>query len=189
MSNNPDVIILDRDGVINEDSDDFIKSPEEFIPIKGSLSAIARLKQANYNVVIATNQSGVGRGLFDIDMLNRIHGKLHKELADLGVAIDGIFFCPHSPDDECDCRKPKPGLFYDISQRLPVELKSVIAVGDSLRDIQAAKIAGAFPVLVKTGKGKKTFQKNVGLENVPVYKDLSAVVDEMLSGKLTNTNK
>ncbi|NOX43543.1 MAG: D-glycero-beta-D-manno-heptose 1,7-bisphosphate 7-phosphatase [Gammaproteobacteria bacterium] len=182
MPTDSNVIILDRDGVINEDSDNFIKSPEEFIPIKGSLTAIARLKQANYCVVLATNQSGVGRGLFDIDMLNRIHEKLHKELANLGVAIDGIFFCPHNPDDECDCRKPKPGMFYDISQRLKVELSSVISIGDSLRDIQAANIAGAIPVLVKTGKGKLTIKKNVGLENVPVYKNLSAVVDDILSG-------
>ncbi len=186
MSINSNVIILDRDGVINEDSDDYIKSPQEFMPIKGSLSAIARLKQANYSVVLATNQSGVGRGLFDIDMLNRIHEKLHRELANLGVAINGIFFCPHSPDDECDCRKPKPGMFYDISQRLKVELDSVISVGDSLRDIQAASIAGAFPVLVKTGKGKLTIKKNVGLNNVPVYKDLAAVVDDILSGNLGN---
>jgi len=187
MLSKPDVIILDRDGVINEDSDEYIKSPEEFLPIKGSLEAIARLKQANYCVVIATNQSGLGRGLFDIDILNQIHEKLHKALTELGVEIDGIFFCPHTPEDECDCRKPKPGLFYDISQRLQVELNSVIAVGDSLRDIQAANIAGAFPVLVKTGKGKKTLHKNVGLENVPVYKDLAAVVDEMLLGKLETT--
>jgi len=189
MSTESNLIILDRDGVINEDSDNFIKSPEEFIPIKGSLSAIARLKQSNYSVVIATNQSGVGRGLFNIDMLNKIHEKLHRDLANLGVAVNAIFFCPHSPEDECDCRKPKPGMYYDISQRLNVELSSVISIGDSLRDIQAASLAGAFPVLVKTGKGKRTIKKNVGLTNVPVYKDLSAVVDEILNGTLNLVNK
>jgi len=179
------IVILDRDGVINEDSDDFIKSPDEFIPIKGSLAAIAKLKQANYCVVLATNQSGVGRGLFDIEMLNCIHQKLRKELANLGVAVDAIFFCPHSPDDGCDCRKPKPGMYYDISQRLKFELKNAVSIGDSLRDIQAAKIAGAFPVLVKTGKGKKTIKNNSGLDGVPVYKNLAAVVDELLSRKLS----
>lgn len=184
MSTEEKVIILDRDGVINEDSDDFIKSPDEFLPINGSLHAIARLKQANYSVVVATNQSGVGRGLFDIEMLNRIHEKLYRELASLGVTIDGIFFCPHAPDEGCDCRKPKPGLFYDISQRLKIKLDKVIAVGDSLRDIQAANIAGASPVLVKTGKGKRTLKKNIGLENVPIYKNLAMVVDDVLNGNL-----
>ena len=184
MSIKSKLIILDRDGVINEDSDEFIKSPDEFVLIKGSCHAIVRLKQANYNVVIATNQSGISRKLLDIDMLNRIHLKLHNELSGLGVAIDGIFFCPHGPDDGCDCRKPKPGLFYDISQRFQVDLSSVISVGDSLRDLQASKIAGAFPVLVKTGKGKKTLRNKSAIEDIPIYKDLAAVVDDILDEKL-----
>lgn len=185
MSTSQKLIILDRDGVINEDSDEFIKSPEEFIPIEGSCQAIVRLKQSNYNVVIATNQSGLGRGLFDIEMLNKIHLKMHLELASMGVNLDGIFFCPHHPDENCDCRKPKPGLFYDISQRFKIDLESAIAVGDSLRDIQAAKIAGALPVLVKTGKGSKTARKKSSLVGVPVYKNLAAVVDDILAGKLS----
>lgn len=185
MSIKQKLVILDRDGVINKDSDEYIKSPEEFVAIEGSCHAIVRLKQAGYYVVIATNQSGVGRGLFDIETLNKIHLKLHNKMASMGVNIDGIFFCPHHPDDNCDCRKPKPGLFYEISQRFKIDLESAIAVGDSLRDIQAAKIAGALPVLVRTGKGAQTVRKKTGLEGVPVYRNLAAVVDDILNGKLS----
>jgi len=146
------LIILDRDGVINHDSDDFIKSPEEWRPIPGSLEAIARLTQWGYRVVVATNQSGIGRGLFDMGALNAIHDKMMKAVTQAGGRIDAIFFCPHAPDDGCECRKPKAGLLREIAARYNVSLSGVPCVGDSLRDLQAAVAAGAQPVLVLSGK-------------------------------------
>ena len=174
------LIILDRDGVINEDSDEYIKSPEEFIPIAGSIEAMARLYRAGYRIVIATNQSGVARGYFDIETLNRMHEKLQHLLTAQGGQIDGIFYCPHGPDDHCACRKPKPGLLHEIQKRFKVNLSGIYAVGDSLRDLQAAQSVGATPVLVKTGKGERTIKKNEGLDGVPIYENLAAYVDELL---------
>ncbi len=175
------LIILDRDGVINEDSDDYIKTPEEWLPIPGSLEAIARLTRAKYRVVIATNQSGLGRGLFDASMLSRIHEKMHRKVAEAGGRIEAIFFCPHAPDDHCECRKPKPGLFHDIASRLYVDLQDVPAVGDALRDIQAAQATGARPVLVRTGKGSRALAAATGLKGVAVFDDLAAVADALLA--------
>ena len=174
------LIILDRDGVINEDSDEFIKSPDEWIPIPGSLEAIARLTRTKYRIVVATNQSGLGRGLLDVNMLARIHEKMHRKLGEVGGRVDAIFFCPHTPDDHCECRKPKPGLLRDIANRLYVDLNDVPAIGDSLRDIQAAKAVGARPMLVRTGKGQATVEKGTGLKGVPVYDDLAAAVDALI---------
>ncbi len=176
------LIILDRDGVINQDSDNFIKSPEEWIAIPGSLEAIARLNQAGYRVVVATNQSGVGRGLFDIEALHRIHEKLRCELTAAGGSIDAIFYCPHRPEDDCACRKPRPGLLLDIASRLQALLSGVPAVGDSLRDIQAAQAVGARPILVKTGKGQRTLDGQNDLGDVAVYEDLAATVETLLRG-------
>jgi len=150
------LVILDRDGVINFDSPQFIKSPDEWKPIPGSLDAIAHLNRWGYRVVVATNQSGVGRGLFDMDTLNAIHDKMMRAVGQAGGRIDAIFFCPHSADSTCDCRKPKPGLFREIAERFNVDLTNVPAVGDSLRDLQAAAAVGAQPLLVLTGKGEKT---------------------------------
>lgn len=178
------LIILDRDGVINEDSDEYIKSPDEFIPIPGSLEAIARLNHAGYTVLIATNQSGIARGYFDMDTLNQIHDKLKRLLNAYGGRIDGIFFCPHGPEDKCHCRKPKPGLYEEIAQRLNVTLDDVPAVGDSLRDLQAAQLVGAMPVLVRTGKGERTLAKGEGLKGIPVFANLAAYVDHLLEGQL-----
>lgn len=175
------LIILDRDGVINEDSDDYIKSPEEFIPLRGSLDAIARLSRAGYSIAIATNQSGIARGYFDIDTLNRMHEKLCHLLAVRGGEISGIFYCPHGPDDACDCRKPAPGLLLDIKARFNTVMQDVPAVGDSLRDLQAARSVGAMPVLVRTGKGERTLARGEGLEGVPVYADLAEFVDQLLA--------
>jgi D-glycero-D-manno-heptose 1,7-bisphosphate phosphatase len=174
------LIVLDRDGVINEDSDDYIKSPEEFIPIPGSLEAIARLTQAGWRVVVATNQSGVARGYYDLATLQRIHDKLHRLLAPLGGQIEAIFYCPHGPDDQCACRKPKPGLLRDIETRLQVSLQGVPAIGDSLRDLEAAQAVGAAPILVRTGKGERTLAKGKGLDGIPVYADLGAAVEVLL---------
>jgi D-glycero-D-manno-heptose 1,7-bisphosphate phosphatase len=177
------LIILDRDGVINYDSDEYIKSPEEWKPIPGSLEAIARLNQAGYRVVVATNQSGLTRGLFTLDDLHEIHSKMLKQLAEVGGAIEAIFFCPHSQKDNCTCRKPKPGLFYDIANRLSISLSGVPAIGDSLRDLQAAISSGASPVLVLTGKGRKTLEQLKTSEEVPVYEDLANVVNTLLQGQ------
>ena len=148
------LIVLDRDGVINEDSDEYIKSPDEFIPIPGSLEAIARLPQSGWRVTVATNQSGIARGMYDLATLQRIHDKLYRLLAAQGGQVEAIFFCPHGPQDNCECRKPKPGLFREIERRLQVSLEGVPAVGDSLRDLQAAQAVGARPLLVRTGKGR-----------------------------------
>lgn len=174
------LIILDRDGVINEDSDEYIKSPDEWIPIAGSLEAIARLNRAGYRVVVASNQSGLARGLFDYDDLSQMHEKLHRSLANVGGRVEAIFFCPHGPEDQCRCRKPKPGLFEEIAQRLHLDLAGVPAVGDSLRDLEAAQAVGAAPVLVRTGKGRGTEQKGKGLEGIPIYDDLAAYVSVLL---------
>jgi D-glycero-D-manno-heptose 1,7-bisphosphate phosphatase len=169
------LIILDRDGVINFDSDQFIKSPEEWKPIPGSLEAIARLCQADYRVVVATNQSGIGRGLFDMPMLNAIHDKMHKACAQMGGRIDAIFFCPHTNDANCACRKPKSGLIEEIAIRYGTSLKGVPAVGDSLRDLEAAARLEALPILVLTGKGSKTQAKGGLPETTLIYPDLAAV--------------
>lgn len=175
------LVILDRDGVINEDSDEYIKSPDEWIPIPGSLEAIARLNRADYRVVVATNQSGVARGMFDLDTLSQIHEKMCRMLSMQGGRIDAVFFCPHGPDDQCRCRKPQPGLLEEIASRLQVSLEGVPAVGDALRDLAAARAVGAKPVLVRTGKGERTIANGEGLEGVPVYADLAAYVAALLA--------
>jgi D-glycero-D-manno-heptose 1,7-bisphosphate phosphatase len=176
------MVILDRDGVINHDSPDFIKSPAEWIPIPGSLEAIARLNQAGYRVVIASNQSGIARELFDMSVLNAIHHKLHTSAQQVGADVDAIFFCPHAAIDNCDCRKPKPGMFEEISKRFKVSLKGVPTVGDSLRDLQAGYISGCAPYLVLTGKGQKTFETGGLPPGTQVFPDLAAMVDALLKG-------
>ena len=175
------LIILDRDGVINLDSDAFIKAPTEWIPIPGSLEAIARLNQADYRVVVATNQSGVARGLFTMPMLNAIHQKMHAAAQLAGAEIDAVFFCPHAADQDCDCRKPKPGMFREISQRYGVALKNIPTVGDSLRDLQAGYLTGCTPYLVRTGKGQKTEEKGGLPPGTRIFSTLSAVVDHLLA--------
>lgn len=174
------LIILDRDGVINQDSDSFVKNPDEWIALPGSLHAIARLAQAGWRVVVATNQSGLARGLFDMDTLTAIHTKMRRELAAAGGSIDAVFMCPHGPDDNCSCRKPKPGMFEQIGHRYDVDLAGVPAVGDSLRDLQASSSVGCSPWLVLTGNGKKTLAKGGLPDNTRVCDDLSAVVDTLL---------
>ncbi len=174
------LIILDRDGVINEDSDAFIKSPDEWRPLSSSLEAIARLTQAHFQIVVITNQSGIARGLFDLSTLQQIHARMHRELATLGGRIDAIYYCPHGPDDECICRKPKAGMFRDLAKRLKIDLTDVPAVGDSLRDLQAARSVNARPILVRTGKGARTEQSGEGVDGCEVYDDLAGVVDHLL---------
>jgi len=174
------LIILDRDGVINHDSPDYVKSPQEWTALPGSLDAIARLARADWRVVIASNQSGIARRLFSMQTLNAIHAKLRRELAEIGGAIDAIFVCPHGPQDECLCRKPRPGLFHDIARRYEVPLTNIPAVGDSLRDLQAAHLAGCAPILVRTGNGEKTIQRGSLPQGTQIYDDLAAVASALL---------
>ncbi len=168
------LLMLDRDGVINQDSDQYIKSPSEWKPIKGSIEAIARLTQGGWRIVVATNQSGIARGLFDTSTLNAIHDAMHKAVTQAGGRIEAIFFCPHAADASCECRKPKPGMLLEIERRLNIPLAGVSFVGDSLRDLQAAAAAGARPVLVLTGKGRKTREAGGLPEGTEVFADLAA---------------
>jgi len=173
------IIVLDRDGVINFDSDQFIKKPEEWKPIPGSLEAIARLNESGWRVIVASNQSGVGRGLFDMDTLNAINEKMTKALGQAGGRLDAIFFCPHTADSTCDCRKPKPGMFLQIAERFNADMKDVPVVGDSLRDLQAGVAVGCKPYLVLTGKGSKTQTDPDLPEGTQIFPDLAAVVAQL----------
>jgi D-glycero-D-manno-heptose 1,7-bisphosphate phosphatase len=175
------LVILDRDGVINKDSPDYIKSVAEWIPLPGSLDAIGRLNQAGFHTVVATNQSGVARGLLDIEMLARIHEHMHQALAAHGATVDAVFFCPCGPDDECDCRKPKPGLLHQIAERTHTNLATVACIGDSRRDIEAARAAGAKPILVRTGNGVATEPELPSEWKVPVYDDLAAAAEALIT--------
>jgi len=174
------LVILDRDGVINFDSDQYIKSPAEWRPIPGSPEAIARLNQAGYRVVVATNQSGVGRSMFDMDTLNAIHDKMHKTVAAVGGRIDAVFYCPHAADTGCNCRKPMPGMFERIAACFNTDLAGTPAIGDSLRDLQAALAVGAKPMLVLTGKGTKTQLDPALPAGTLVFADLAAAVEHIL---------
>ncbi len=167
------LVILDRDGVVNIDSDRFIKHPDEWKPIPGSLEAIALLNQAGFRVVIATNQSGVGRGLFDMVTLNAIHEKMMDALNRVGGRVEAVFFCPHAANAGCDCRKPEIGMFVEISQRYTLPLSQVPCIGDSLRDLQAAQRAGGQPWLVRTGKGERTLATGGLPEGTRVFDNLA----------------
>ena len=170
------LVILDRDGVVNHDSASFIKSPEEWRPLPGSLEAIARLTHAGYLVILATNQSGIGRGLFEVSTLNAIHDKMHRALAQIGGRVDAIFFCPHAQEANCGCRKPRAGLLEEIAHRFSIDLAGVPSVGDSLRDLEASAAVGAQPILVLTGKGEQTMRSGGLPEGTQVYPDLAAAV-------------
>lgn len=177
------LVILDRDGVINEDSDDYIKSPAEWIAIPGSLEAISRLTQAGWRVAVATNQSGLARGLYDAETLEAIHRKMLAAIEGAGGRIDLLVHCPHGPADGCDCRKPRPGLYLRIGESLGLELTGVPVIGDSLRDLQAAEAVGARPILVLTGKGRKTLAQLAGRTDIPVYANLAEAVAALLGEK------
>ena len=174
------LVILDRDGVINHDSPSYIKTPDEWRPIARSLDAIAWLTQADYHVVVATNQSGVGQGIFDMATLNSIHDKMHKAVTQAGGRIDAVFFCPHTTNDGCGCRKPKAGMLEEIARRFNTRLHGVPFIGDGLRDLQAATAAGAQPVLVLTGKGKETQREGGMPAGTRVFTDLAEAVKSLL---------
>jgi D-glycero-D-manno-heptose 1,7-bisphosphate phosphatase len=177
------LIILDRDGTINCDSDEFVKTPEEWLPLPGALEAIAQLNHAGWHVVIASNQSGLGRGLFDVAALNAMHAKMHKLLTAAGGRVDAVFYCPHSPEESCLCRKPLPGLFEQIGTRFGVPLLGVPTAGDSLRDLQAGAAAGCEPHLILTGKSA-VYQNGGSPEGLPegtrLHRDLLAFADFIL---------
>jgi D-glycero-D-manno-heptose 1,7-bisphosphate phosphatase len=175
------LVILDRDGVINYDSDEYVKSVDEWIPLPGSIGALGKLTKAGYKIAIATNQSGIARKYFTLDTLNDMHNKMVDLATDVQAEINYIAFCPHGPDDHCDCRKPLPGLIHQIEAALKINAKGCYMVGDSLRDLQAGQAAGLKAALVLTGKGHKTLDKNVGLEDVEVFTDLDAFVDHLIS--------
>jgi len=167
------LVILDRDGVINFDSDNYVKSPAEWRPIPGSIEAIARLNQNGFRIAVATNQSGIGRGIFDMATLNAINDKMMEMVFRQGGRIDALFFCPHTPVEECNCRKPRTGMLEEIATRFHTELKGVPCVGDSLKDLQAADAVGAQPVLVLTGKGRRTQEEGALPRKTLVFEDLA----------------
>lgn len=184
--------ILDRDGTINQDNSDFVKSPDEWVALPGALEAIARLNHAGWHVVVASNQSGLGRGLFDVTTLNAIHAKMHKALAAVGGRVDAVFYCPHAEEEGCHCRKPRPGLFEQIGERYGIELKSALVAGDRLRDLQAGVACGCEPHFLLTGKGAQ-FRASVARgEPLPatfppgtlVHADLGALADFVIAREL-----
>jgi D-glycero-D-manno-heptose 1,7-bisphosphate phosphatase len=190
MNTHLKLVILDRDGTINRASDEFIKAPEEWQPLPGAMEAISRLNHAGYHVVLATNQSGLGRGLFDVAALNAVHSHMIKTLAAAGGRIDAIFYCPHTPDEGCGCRKPWPGLFAQIAERYGVNLQGVPCIGDSLRDMQAAEAAGCAPHLVCTGRHADLLGQALPVgfpAHTRIHADLAACVDHLLGLELTNT--
>ena len=178
------LVILDRDGVINEDSDAYIKSHHEWQPIPGSLEAIARLNQSGIRVVVATNQSGLGRGLFDMTALNAMHAKMHRALATHGGKVDAVFVCPHTPEAGCDCRKPKPGLFQQIARRYDVDLEETPMIGDSHRDLAAGAAAGCPVILVRTGKGVATALREDLPPGTLIFDDLAAAAEHLVASSV-----
>ena len=175
-------VILSRDGVINEEADGFIKSPQEWRPIAGSLEAIARLNQAGCQVIVTTNQPGLARGLFDIDTLNAIHKRLYRQLDRLGGHLDGIFFCPHRPSDNCPCRKPRPGMIEQARERFHLDLADAVMIGHQSRDLEAARAAAVRPILVMTGQGRRTLEQLPQPPGIPCFENLADAAQFVLSG-------
>lgn len=169
------LVILDRDGVINHDSDNYIKSVDEWLPIDGSIEAIARLSQSGYRIAIASNQSGLARGLFQPADLAAIHQRLISLVASAGGKVTGIFYCPHHPDDDCRCRKPKTGLIDDIERVFGISAVGSFFIGDSIKDLQAGSAKRCQPVLVKTGKGQNTLRQlqDQPIDNVRIFDNLA----------------
>ncbi|HWP20863.1 MAG TPA: D-glycero-beta-D-manno-heptose 1,7-bisphosphate 7-phosphatase [Burkholderiaceae bacterium] len=187
------LLILDRDGTINEDRDDYVKSPREWVPVPGAIEAMARLFHAGWTLAVATNQSGLARGYFDLATLEAMHEKMQRLLAAHGARVDRVFFCPHGPEEGCDCRKPRPGLFRQIARHYGVDLTGVPVVGDTLRDLQAAAAAGCEPHLVRTGKAAALDPAGLAdiVQRVPgtrVHADLAAFADHLLARDAVQTN-
>ena len=174
-------ILLDRDGVINHDAADYVKSADEWLPIEGSLEAIARLNHAGWRAYVVSNQSGIGRGLFGVEALGEMQAKMQNMLQALGGQVESLSFCPHPPDEKCRCRKPGPGLLEDLAGRLRLDLRGVPFVGDTMKDVGAATAVAARPILVRTGKGRETLRRKDFPGDVPVYDDLAAVADALLA--------
>ena len=179
------LVILGRDGILNDFRDDHVKAPDEWFPIPGALEAVARLNHAGWHTVVATNQSGIGRGMIDMAAVNAVHAHMYKSLMAVGGRVDAVFFCPHTPEDNCDCRKPKPGLMHDIAKRYGIELTHVPMVADTLRDLQAAAAAGCEPHLVLSGRAAGLGPDEVQgiLDQVPgsrVHDDLPAFAEHLL---------
>jgi D-glycero-D-manno-heptose 1,7-bisphosphate phosphatase len=178
------LIILDRDGTINVEREDFVKTPEEWEPLPGALEAVARLNHAGWHVVVATNQSGIGRGLYGVSELNAMHAKMNRLLAEVGGKVDAVFFCPHAPSDGCTCRKPLPGLFEQISERFNTPLAGVPTVGDSLRDMQAGAAAGCATHFVRTGNGAAGIPPDLP-PGTQVHADLAACAEALIAAAST----
>lgn len=181
------LIILDRDGVLNQDSDDYVKSVDEWLPLPGSMEAVGRLCQAGFTLAVATNQSGLARGYFGLPELNAMHAKMEQLAAGFGGYFSHIAYCPHGPNDHCNCRKPLPGLIHEIEQQLNTSAQGAWIVGDSIRDLEAGLAAGCKPVLVRTGKGQKSEAKlaTTALAATPVFDDLASFADALLVGQLS----
>ena len=180
------LVILGRDGILNEFRDDHVKAPDEWFPVPGALEAVSRLNHAGWHVVVATNQSGIGRGMIDMASVNAVHAHMNKQLMAVGGRIDAVFFCPHTPEDLCDCRKPLPGLMRDIGKRYGIDLKQVPMVGDTLRDLQAAHAAGCEPHLIRSGRAAVlgTALEQSMLDEVPgtrVHADLAEFAEYLLA--------
>lgn len=173
------LVILDRDGTINYDSDEHIKSPAEWRPIEGSLEAIARLTQAGFRIVVATNQSGIARGLLDTATLISIHDTLQRAAVQAGGRVDAFFFCPHAADSKCKCRKPEPGMLLEVARRFNISLENTYMAGDALRDLQAAATAGARPVLVLTGRGRQTRDSGGLPPGTAIFENLAAFAEHL----------
>ncbi len=174
------LVVLDRDGTLNADPEDFLRSPDDWHPLPGALEALASLHHGGWRLVIASNQSGIGRGLFDVALMNAVHARMHKLVAAAGGRIEAVFFCPHAPDEDCTCRKPAPGLLRQIAQRTGVPLTQMVVVGDSVRDMQAATAVGAQAHLVLTGQSALGRPADLP-EGVSVHADLSAFADALLN--------
>ncbi|MEW6694689.1 D-glycero-beta-D-manno-heptose-1,7-bisphosphate 7-phosphatase [Tepidimonas thermarum] len=184
------LVVIDRDGTLNRDPEDFLHGPQDWQPLPGALEAVARLNQAGWRVVIASNQSGLGRGLFDVETLNAVHARMHKALAQAGGRIEAVFFCPHAPEDACDCRKPAPGLLLQIAQRYGVPPSQLVVVGDSVRDVGAGVAAGCDTHLVLTGQSA-VHRNGTRPPDLPpgvtVHDDLLAFADALIARDAAGT--
>ena len=177
------LVILDRDGVINVDREDYVKSPTEWVPIADSLEAIANLTQAGWRVVVATNQSGLSRSMFDMHALNAMHEKMHRLINQAGGRLDAIVFCPHGQNDHCSCRKPQPGMLLEIAERFNAKLEGLPMVGDSLRDLQAIAAVGGQPILVRTGNGLKTLASGAMPEKTRIFDNLYDAAESLIQAE------